>query len=89
MRKFQDGTDDILIGVCQNYPSCMGVCHRYDHNGNAKWIYTLQKSGVNSVCGHAVAIDTKGNCYLTGFTDGDLFSTKVKSQEMFLSKISF
>jgi hypothetical protein len=87
LTKFQDGTNDILVGVCQNYPTCLGVSRRYDLNGNVKWIYTLQKSGINSVCGVNITIDGTGNCFLTGFTDGSLFSIKIKSQETFLSKI--
>lgn len=88
MAKFKDGTDDILVGVCQNYPSCMGVCRRYNHDGDARWIYTLKKKDINSVCGHSVSIDGLGNSFLTGFTDGNLFDTKVRNQEMFLSKIT-
>ncbi len=88
MIPFQDGTGDMLVGVCQNYPNCLGVCRRYDTNGNVKWEYILKDNEGKSTCGHLVAADGSGNCFLTGFTSGNLFGTLVNSQEVFLAKIS-
>ena len=88
MMKFRDGTDDILVGACQSWPNCIAVCRRYDLEGNSKWVYSLQEKNGKSTCGDFIAIDGSGNCFITGLTDGDLFDTHKKPQEVFLSRIT-
>jgi hypothetical protein len=88
MAKFQDGSQDILLGVCQSWPQCMAVCRRYDTQGDLQWVYSLQEATTRSTCGQKVAIDGNGNCYIIGLTEGNLFAPPTHSGSFFMAKVN-
>lgn len=88
MAKFLDGTDDILAGGCQSWPSCLAFCRRYDAEGNLLWEYGLQDTESHNTCGQLVALDGYGNAFITGYTQGNLFQVKSETQEKFFAKVS-
>ena len=58
---------------------------KYDTNGNRLWTRLLGTS--DDEVGHGIAVDTKGNAYITGFTYGDLDgNTNAGGQDIFVSK---
>lgn len=52
---------------------------KYDSNGNQLWLRQFGTSSTDSVL--AIVTDNEGNFYLTGSTQGDLFSCKQSQQD--------
>jgi hypothetical protein len=57
---------------------------KYNTNGNLLWIKQFGTGGDDSA--HSIATDSKGNVYLTGWTDGDLGSPNAGSWDAWVAK---
>ena len=59
---------------------------KYDPDGNREW---LRQFGVPAVAdrGYAVATDSTGNIYVTGYTRGDLAATNLGDKDVYLAKL--
>lgn len=84
---FQDGSEDILVGGCQDYGRCKPFLSKYADNGTLIWNMSLYKDQNKNTCGRRIAIDKKGACYQTGFSDDDLFGERIGGYDGFLYKI--
>ncbi len=64
-------TDGNLDGEFYTGPNNNVFVVKYDSSGNKQW---TRLSGVASknTCGLGISADNNGNCYITGYTDGDL-----------------
>jgi hypothetical protein len=60
---------------------------KYDNNGNQIWISQFGLSN-KSTYGFNVDLDSDGNVYLLGQTDGDLFATNTVNRDIFIVKYS-
>ena len=89
MARFKDGSGDILAGGCQ-YPlgKCQAFCRRYSSEGTLIWTKTFGKLNPQAgTCGRAVAIDSTGNCYHSGFTGVGLFDDYNGRANLFIVSI--
>ncbi len=58
---------------------------KYDKNGNKKWVKLLGSSFFDY--GYGIALDKKGNAYVTGLTGGDIEgNTNVGKSDLFVAK---
>jgi hypothetical protein len=57
---------------------------KYNTNGNLLWIKQFGTGGDDSA--YSIATDSKGNVYLTGWTDGDLGSPNAGSWDAWVAK---
>ncbi len=57
---------------------------KYDTSGNQIWIKQFGSAGGDFVGG--IAVDSAGDSYLTGYTDGDLAGTNLGGEDIFIAK---
>ena len=66
-------TDDVFVA-------------KFDSSGNRTWLRQFGVAGVADR-GYAVATDTTGNVYVTGYTRGDLGATNVGDKDVYVAKL--
>ena len=88
LASFQDGSGDVLIGGCWNYPTCSGWMRRYTDQGDLVWEKLISKTPSKSSCGQTLFVDPSGRCYHIGGTDDALFGDSHGLQDVFLVRLS-
>ncbi len=59
---------------------------KYDSNGSQQWIHQLGTSEDDN--GYGVAVDGKGNAYISGTTAGSLYGSNAGGADVFLAKFN-
>ena len=88
MATIEDGTGDVLLGGCWQWPACHGWVRRYNTSGELVWEKLIYDSPSKSSCGQTVAIDPMGDVYHVGGTDDNLFTTAAGQNDAWAVKIS-
>jgi hypothetical protein len=86
----EQGSENIVVSGCQNWPKCQSFIRMYKKDGSLQWVGNYAAIGKNGgTCGKGICIDNKGNIYHTGYTGGNLFKSieKPEGHDIFLIKL--
>jgi sugar lactone lactonase YvrE len=86
----EQGSENIVVSGCQNWPKCQSFIRMYKKDGSLLWVNNYVAFGKNEgTCGKGICLDKKGNIYHTGYTGGNLFKSieKPEGHDIFLIKL--